>query len=171
LTFLLRCNSDVTSLLSGNCNQGIVAYISDYVTRAWFEDLHYLDTIKVCLIRVLKCWVVRRRGKTRPEVSYENRQCSYGQTEIGGPMAPYLLGNLIITPISVSLYSTGKAMLQRFWSLEADDDVTVDKVVLLKNVDGEYIGLSMVDDYMYKAYKLNENPWYDGFRYPQDWTQ
>lgn len=33
VTYLLRCNSDVTSLLSGTAIKAIVAYISDYVTK------------------------------------------------------------------------------------------------------------------------------------------
>src|ERR1700691_5517444 len=33
VTFLLRCNSDVTSLLSGTAIKAIVAYISDYITK------------------------------------------------------------------------------------------------------------------------------------------
>ena len=32
VTYLLRCNSDITSLLSGTAIKAIVAYISDYVT-------------------------------------------------------------------------------------------------------------------------------------------
>ena len=31
-----------------------------------------------------------------------------------------------------------------------DGDVQSDKVILLKNADGEFIGLSTVDDYMYR---------------------
>jgi hypothetical protein len=42
VTFLLRCHSDVTSLLSETAIKAIVAYISDYVChKAWPEDLHY----------------------------------------------------------------------------------------------------------------------------------
>jgi hypothetical protein len=31
-----------------------------------------------------------------------------------------------------------------------DSDVLSDKVILLKDVDGEFIGLSIVDDYKYR---------------------
>src|SRR6202167_2752778 len=64
VTFLLRCNSDVTSLLSGTAIKAIVAYISD-------------------------------------------------------------------------------------------------KVILLKNVDGDYIGLSIVDDYKYRPYELSDKSLYE----------
>jgi len=35
-------------------------------------------------------------------------------------------------------------------SWKQESDVQSDKVILLKNVDGEYIGLSTVDDYKYR---------------------
>ena len=40
-------------------------------------------------------------------------------------------------------------------------DVQSDKVILLKNVDGEYIGLSTVDDYMYRPYELSDKSLYE----------
>ena len=36
-----------------------------------------------------------------------------------------------------------------------------DKVILLKNVDGEYIGLSTADDYMYWPYELSDKSLYE----------
>src|ERR1700723_4002969 len=42
-----------------------------------------------------------------------------------------------------------------------DSDVQSDKVILLKNVDGEFIGLSTVDDYMYRPYELSEKSLYE----------
>jgi hypothetical protein len=35
-----------------------------------------------------------------------------------------------------------------------DSDVQSDKVILLKNVDGKFIGLSIVDDYKYRPFEL-----------------
>ncbi|KIM76655.1 hypothetical protein PILCRDRAFT_33250, partial [Piloderma croceum F 1598] len=46
VTFLLRCNSDVTSLLSGTAIKAIVAYISDYVTKPGLKTYTIFDTIK-----------------------------------------------------------------------------------------------------------------------------
>src|SRR6202044_3833389 len=45
-----------------------------------------------------------------------------------------------------------------------DSDVQSDKVILLKNVDGEFIGLSMVDDYMYRPYELSDKGLYEWIR-------
>src|SRR5882757_25598 len=46
VTFLLRCNSDVTSLLSGIAIKAIVAYISDYVTKPGLKTYTIFDTIR-----------------------------------------------------------------------------------------------------------------------------
>jgi len=42
-----------------------------------------------------------------------------------------------------------------------DGDVQSDKVILLKNVDGEFIGLSTVDDYIYRPYELSDKSLYE----------
>jgi PIF1-like helicase len=42
-----------------------------------------------------------------------------------------------------------------------DGDARSDKVVLVKDVDGEYIGLSMVDDYIYRPYELSDKSLYE----------
>jgi len=49
-----------------------------------------------------------------------------------------------------------------------DGDVHSDKVILLKNVEGEFIGLSAVDDYIYRPYELNDKSLYDGFKFIKD---
>jgi hypothetical protein len=46
VTFLLRCNSDVTSLLSETPIKAIVAYISDYVTKLGLKTYTIFDTIR-----------------------------------------------------------------------------------------------------------------------------
>src|ERR1700677_1825320 len=42
-----------------------------------------------------------------------------------------------------------------------DGDVQSDKVILLKNVDGEFIGLLTVHDYMYRSYELSDKSLYE----------
>ncbi|EDQ98717.1 uncharacterized protein LACBIDRAFT_296823 [Laccaria bicolor S238N-H82] len=46
VTYLLRCNSDVTSLLSGTAIKAIVAYISDYVTKPGLKTYAIFDAIR-----------------------------------------------------------------------------------------------------------------------------
>ncbi|KAJ7088933.1 hypothetical protein C8R44DRAFT_649222, partial [Mycena epipterygia] len=51
LTYCLRCNTDVTSLLSGTSIKAVVAYISDYVTKATLKLYHIFDTVNAILNR------------------------------------------------------------------------------------------------------------------------
>ncbi|KAJ7112380.1 hypothetical protein C8R44DRAFT_632138, partial [Mycena epipterygia] len=51
VTYCLRCNTDVTSLLSGTSIKAVVAYISDYVTKATLKLYHIFDTISAVLDR------------------------------------------------------------------------------------------------------------------------
>ncbi|THU88174.1 hypothetical protein K435DRAFT_821727 [Dendrothele bispora CBS 962.96] len=51
MTYLLRCNSDVTSLLSGTAIKAVVAYVSDYITK-WSLNTHVIfDVIQTILTR------------------------------------------------------------------------------------------------------------------------
>jgi hypothetical protein len=46
LTYLLRCNTDVTSLLSGTAVKAVVAYVTEYVTKPGLKTYSILDIIK-----------------------------------------------------------------------------------------------------------------------------
>ena len=45
LTYLFRCNTDVTSLLSGTAVKAVVAYISDYISKTPLKTYVVFDTI------------------------------------------------------------------------------------------------------------------------------
>ncbi|KAF9455470.1 hypothetical protein BDZ94DRAFT_1366744, partial [Collybia nuda] len=45
LTYLMRCNTDVTSLLSGTSIKAVVAYVSDYVSKQSLKTYHIFATI------------------------------------------------------------------------------------------------------------------------------
>jgi hypothetical protein len=46
LTYLFRCNTDVTSLLSGTAIKAVIAYISDYITKPSLKTYVVFDTIR-----------------------------------------------------------------------------------------------------------------------------
>ncbi|KAJ7450563.1 hypothetical protein FB451DRAFT_961293, partial [Mycena latifolia] len=46
VSYCLRCNTDVTSLLSGTAIKAVVAYISDYVTKASLKIYHIFHTVR-----------------------------------------------------------------------------------------------------------------------------
>jgi hypothetical protein len=43
VTYLMRCNSDVTSLLSGTAIKAVIAYISDYITKSSLKTYRVLE--------------------------------------------------------------------------------------------------------------------------------
>ncbi|KAJ6472413.1 hypothetical protein C8R45DRAFT_781982, partial [Mycena sanguinolenta] len=51
LTYSLRCNTDVTSLLSGTAIKAVIAYICDYVTKPSLKLYHTFDAVHSVLNR------------------------------------------------------------------------------------------------------------------------
>src|ERR1700722_691539 len=46
VTYLLRCNSDITSLLSGTAIKAVVAYVSEYITKPGLKTYVIFDIIR-----------------------------------------------------------------------------------------------------------------------------
>jgi hypothetical protein len=46
VTYILRCNTDVTSLSSGTAIKGVVLYVSDYITKSTLKTHTIFDSIK-----------------------------------------------------------------------------------------------------------------------------
>ncbi|KZP22504.1 hypothetical protein FIBSPDRAFT_739008, partial [Athelia psychrophila] len=46
IAYLLRCNHDVTSLLSGTALKAVVAYVTEYVTKSGLKTYQIFDVIK-----------------------------------------------------------------------------------------------------------------------------
>src|SRR6267378_4365561 len=164
VTFLLRCNSDVTSLLSGTAIKAIVAYISDYVTKPGLKTYIIFDTIRSVFAKSSEMLggTQKRKDKARSLLTKIVNALT-AKLEIGDPMASlYLLGN--------PDHYTDKNFVVFYWksyvtevlkAWKQDGDVQSDKVILLKNVDGEFIGLSTVDDYIYRPYELSDKSLYE----------
>src|SRR5258708_18578695 len=95
VTYLLRCNSDVTSLLSGTAIKAIVAYISDYVTKPGLKTYTIFDTIRSVFDKSSEMLggTQKRKDKARSLLT-KIVNAFTAKLEIGGPMASlYLLGN------------------------------------------------------------------------------
>jgi hypothetical protein len=152
VTYLLRCNSDVTSLLSGTAIKAIVAYISDYVTKPGLKTYTIFDTIRSVFDRSSEMLggTQARKDKARSLLTKIVNALT-AKLEIGGPMASlYLLGNpdhYTNQDFVVFYWKSFVAEVLKAW--RQDNDVPTDKVVIQKGDDGEYIGVSIVDDYKY----------------------
>jgi hypothetical protein len=167
LTFIIRCNSDVTSLLSGTAIKAVVAYVSDYITKNGLNTYSIFEAIKGILDRhseILGGTTERKEKARRLITKIVNTLTS--KMEIGGPMASlYLLGNPdhYTSHQFVSFYWKNyvrEAMKpwQTFDTMEVDE--RPEKVVLQKCED-KYVGVSSVHDYIHRPKEHENVPLYE----------
>src|ERR1700728_4290812 len=174
VTFLLRCNSDITSLLSGTAIKAIVAYISDYVTKPGLKTYTIFDTIRSVFDKSSEMLggTQKRKDKARSLLTKIVNALT-AKLEIGGPMASlYLLGNpdhYTKQNFIVLYWKSYVTEVLKAW--KQDGEVLPDKVILRKNVDGEFIGLSIVDDYKYRPYELSDKSLYKWVQIYERWTR
>ena len=62
LSYLIRCNSDVTSLLSGTSIKAVIAYVTDYITKTPLKSHVMFDIIQRVLDRNTK--VINKDGSS-----------------------------------------------------------------------------------------------------------
>ena len=167
VTFLLRCNSDVTSLLSGTAIKAIVAYISDYVTKPGLKTHTIFDAIKSVFTRNSDMLgsSLKQKEKSR-KILTQTVNFLTAKMEIGGPMAClYLLGFLDhftshkFVPVFWKNYV--REVLKP-WRSEEDLEKTMpEKVVIQKGQSGQYVGFSSVHDYMYRPKVYEDKTLYE----------
>jgi hypothetical protein len=116
VTYLLCCNSDVTSLLSGTSIKAVVAYVSDYVTKPGLKTYSIFDAIRGVFDRnseMLEGSMQRKEKARRLITKIVNSLTA--KVEIGGPMASlYLLKNPDHYTSHKFVLYTGKFMLMRY---------------------------------------------------------
>jgi hypothetical protein len=153
ITYLLRCNTDVTSLLSGTAIKAVVGYITDYVTKTGLSTYSVFDTIRQTFDRNSEMTggsLDRKEAARKLMTKIVNGLTA--KMEIGSPMAClYLLGN--------PDHYTGHNFVNFYWKnyvrearsvwFEDLESEQPEKVVLNKNM-GKYVGLSTVQDYTYR---------------------
>jgi hypothetical protein len=177
LTYLLRSNSDVTSLLSGTAIKAIVAYISDYITKPGLKTYSIFDVIKSIFDKNSEMigGNLKQREKVR-KIFTQVVNSLTSKMEIGGPMASlYILGNPdhYTDHKFVPFYWRGyvKEALNSWAEVQesekvADLDNLPDKVVINKS-QGKFIGLSKVNDYVYRPSAYEKVSLYDWIRFAE----
>ena len=155
VTFLLRCNSDITSLLSGTAIKAIVAYVSDYITKPGLKTHSIFSAIKSVFSRNsdMLGGSLKRKEKAR-RILTQTINSLTAKMEIGGPMASlYLLGNPdhYTSHNFVPVYWKNYVReVLKSWRSEEDLEQTLPEKLVIQRSDGKYVGFSSVHDYMYR---------------------
>ena len=167
LTYIIRCNSDVTSLLSGTAIKAIVAYVTDYITKNGLNTYSIFEAIR----RILESNSELIGGNTEQKEKARQLITKIVNTltsrmEIGSPMASlYLLGNPdhYTSHKFVTIYWRNfvREALKPWQTTEnTENDNVIEKVVLIKKKD-TYVGLSSVHDYIYRPQKHEDISLYE----------
>jgi hypothetical protein len=156
VTFLYRCNSDVTSLLSGTAIKAIVAYVTDYISKPGLKTYTIFDTIRTVFDRnsELLGGSLKRQEKARSLITKIINALT-AKIEIGGPMAAlYLLGNpdhyTSHKFIPVYWKNYVREVLNSWVSPDECEIVSEPERVVLQRKNHRIIGLSTVHDYVFR---------------------
>ena len=95
VTYLFRCNTDITSLRSGTAIKGVLLYVSNYVTKPALKTHVIFETVRSMFLRnsdVIASSESRKHKARKLMTKIVNSLSA--KLEIGSPMASlYLLGN------------------------------------------------------------------------------
>ena len=134
MTYLFRCNTDVTSLLSGTAIKAVIAYISDYITKPSLKTYVVFDTIRSIFHKnseILGGTMEQREKACRLLTQIVNSLTA--KMEIGAPMAAmYLLNNpdhYTDHKFHPFYWKTYVHEAHKPWMMETEQD---DKVILNK---------------------------------------
>ena len=171
LTYLLRCNTDVTSLLSGTSIKAVIAYVTDYVTKSPLKTYNIFETICDTFDRnaeMLNGDNDRYQKARSLLVKIVNGLTT--KMQIGSPMASsYLLG----LPDHYTSHEFKPCRWRPFvkevvkcWPDSeqfSEEDFQNEKVVLQK-INNTYVAYNMVLDYTHRPCCLEYLALYDWFR-------
>ena len=169
ITYLFRCNTDTTSLLSGTAIKATVAYITDYVTKPGLNTYSMFDTIRQIFVRneTLLADKDNTQASARSLVTKMVNALT-AKLEIGSPFSClYLLGNPdhYASHSFVNFYwrSFVREARSVFLSpLEENEEYT--ERVMLNKTKGKFVALSRVHDYIYRPSVFGTVNLYDWIR-------
>ena len=171
LTYLLRCNTDVTSLLSGTSIKAVIAYVTDYVTKSPLKTYNIFETI--CDVFDRNTVIINGDDDREEKARSLLVKIVNGLTtkmQIGSPMAAsYLLG----LPDHYTSHTFKPCHWRPFVSevLNCWPDTNNIKEsnhqtekVILRKINGQYVTFSAVSDYTCRPVCLEQMNLYDWFR-------
>ena len=157
VTYLFRCNTDVTSLSSGTAIKAVIIYVSDYVVKPTLKTHVMFDSIRTVFQKngEMMGGSLPSKEKARRFMTKVANLLS-AKAEMGAPMiAMYLLGN--------PDHYTGHTFVPFYWqpyvqearrSFEDSDISKVPQKVTVIKKRGRILGLSPVHDYIHRPEAL-----------------
>ncbi|KAF5318887.1 hypothetical protein D9611_014722 [Ephemerocybe angulata] len=178
LTYVLRCNSDVTCMMSGTSVKAIVCYVTDYITKVSLKSHQVFSSAYDIYQRnpeLLENGIDPSESARKMLLKICNALTS--KMEVGSPMAcMYLLGNpdhytshtfrtLYWKPF-VSRVNSHWANLERGPDSPPDCDRTAgicddDERLLIGVSEGEITARSKVDDYVHRPREFDSMSLYE----------
>lgn len=170
VTYLLRCNTDVTSLASGTAIKAVIMYVSDYITKTTLKTHVIFDSIRSVFQKngEMIGGSLPRKEKARRLMTKVANLLS-ARSEMGAPMiSMYLLGN--------PDHYTDHLFIPFYWQqyvqqaqrdfTDADSAASAggqQKVTIIKK-KGRIIGLSPIHDYIHRPQEADDICLYDWVR-------
>lgn len=173
LTYMLRCNTDVTSLLSGTALKAVVAYVTEYVTKCGLKTYHIFDAVKNTIQKngELIGGDTKRQEKAKGLMTKIVNSLT-SKSEIGAPLAAlYLLDNpdhYTSHSFRACYWNNYVRKVMNYFVKEGDPMETLEdygeEKVTVRKIDNQYVGVSYVDDYEFRPRKWEHMSLYSWIR-------
>jgi hypothetical protein len=167
ITYIFRCNTDVTCLMSGTAIKAVILYVSDYITKPVLKTHVIFDSIKSIFTKNADVLNSTLPGKEKARrIMSKIVNLLSAKTEMGAPMiSMYLLGNPdhYTSHKYISFYwKIYVTEARRYWYPEESNE-TSDKVALIRHKN-KIIGISSTYDYVYRPTELEDMSLYEWIR-------
>jgi len=170
VTYLIRSNTDVTSLLSGTAIKAVVAYVSDYISKPALKTYLIFEAVKSVFDRNSEMLggTLDRKEKARKLLTQIVNNLT-SKMEIGGPMASmYLLKNpdhYTNHQFKTFYWPNYVRAARHAWNPDSKE-CEEDQLVLLK-IKGKIIGHTSIQDYVFRPVEYSQISLYDWIRLSQ----
>jgi hypothetical protein len=169
LTYLLRSNTDVTSLLSGTAIKAVIAYVTDYVTKPQLQTHVLFETVRSVLgaqSAAIGGSVKQRADARLLLVKMVNALTS--KSSIGGPMAcMHLLGHPDVYcshDIATIYWYQHVKFVKDTWDIKDMKEDTDREKLVLTNVDNSIVPVDRVQDYCLRPTACDNMSLWDWWR-------
>ncbi|KIK58938.1 hypothetical protein GYMLUDRAFT_170252, partial [Collybiopsis luxurians FD-317 M1] len=158
LTYLMRCNTDVTCLLSGTAIKAVICYVADYITKTGLKTHVVFDGIKAIFNKNTELLNGSQSDKEKSRrLLTQMVNLLSTKLKLGGPMiCMYLLqhpDHYCSHEFVPFYWKSFVSEARLYWYSE--DPRSDNKVVLIRR-NGKLIGLSSTFDYMHRP-EVHEN--------------